>query len=97
MMGVITSYSIHYTKLYEFECQVFVAPPADLVLGTYAVQLDLKYDNKSLPLYLTVELTTDNVGQVAFQVHDDTGSVVTNADVSLIGEESFVTVAPTVV
>ena len=76
------------------ECQIFVNPPEDVQMGTYVAQLDLNYDTKSMPVYLTVEITSDTVGQVAFKVHDDTGSIVPGAEVNLISKEFYVNVTP---
>ncbi|WP_318557046.1 Ig-like domain-containing protein [Geobacter anodireducens] len=76
-------------------CQIVVNPPEGTTLGTYVVQLDLKYNNGTTkPVYMTVEVTTSTVGQVAFKVHDDTGSVVTNAEVNLISKAFYVNVTP---
>ena len=76
------------------ECQIFVDPPDDIQMGNYVVQLDLTYDTESIPVYLTVEITADVVGQVAFKVHDDTGSIVPGAEVNLISKEFHVNVTP---
>ena len=71
-------------------CQVYVAPPADIPMGTYVIQLDLNYDETKLLFYLTAEVTAATEGQAAFVVHDDTGAIVQNAEVSLISEEFYV-------
>ena len=76
------------------ECQIFVDPPEGIQMGTYVIQLDLTYDETTMPVYLTVEITTESVGQVAFKVHDDTGSVVTGAEVNLISQEFYINVTP---
>ncbi len=76
------------------EFQIYIDPPADLTLGTYVVQLDLSYDGTVKPVYLTVQVTTATSGQVAFKVYDDTGSVVSNAEVNLISKEFYVNVTP---
>ena len=76
------------------ECQIFVDPPDDIQMGNYVVQLNLNYDTESIPVYLTVEITADVVGQVAFKVHDDTGSIVPGAEVNLISKEFHVNVTP---
>ena len=76
-------------------CQIVVNPPEGTTLGTYVVQLDLKYDNGTTkPVYMTVEVTTATVGQMAFKVHDDTGSVVSGAEVNLISKAFYVNVTP---
>jgi flagellar hook assembly protein FlgD len=75
-------------------CQIYVDPPDDLTFGVYVVQLDLSYDGTMMPVYLTVEVTSATTGQAAFKVHDDTGSVVPNAEVSLITKEFYVNVTP---
>jgi len=46
------------------------------------------------PIYLTVEITTATTGQVAFKVYDDTGSVVSGAEVNLISKAFYVNVTP---
>ncbi|WP_319574437.1 fibronectin type III domain-containing protein [uncultured Desulfobacter sp.] len=75
-------------------CQVYVAPPADIPMGTYVIQLDLNYDETKLLFYLTAEVTAATEGQAAFVVHDDTGAIVQNAEVSLISEEFYVNETP---
>ena len=76
-------------------CQIVVNPPEGTTLGTYVVQLDLKYNNGTTkPFYMTVEVTTSTVGQVAFKVHDDTGSVVSGAEVNLISKAFYVNDTP---
>ena len=75
-------------------CQIYVDPPDDLAFGVYVVQLDLSYDGITIPVYLTVEVTSATTGQAAFKVHDDAGSVVPNAEVSLITKEFYVNVTP---
>ena len=75
-------------------CRILVDPPAGTTLGTYVVQLDLKYNGIVKPFYMTVEVTTATVGQVEFKVHDDTGSVVPGAEVSFISKAFYVNVTP---
>jgi flagellar hook assembly protein FlgD len=75
-------------------CQAVVNPPEGTTSGTYVVQLDLNYNGTSKPVYMTVEVTTATVGQVAFKVHDDTGSVVSGAEVNLISKAFYVNVTP---
>ncbi|WP_218043354.1 Ig-like domain-containing protein [Oryzomonas rubra] len=76
-------------------CQIVVNPPEGTTLGTYVVQLDLNYNGITKPIYMTVEITTATVGQVAYKVHDDTGSVVSGAAVNLISKAFYVNVTPT--
>jgi flagellar hook assembly protein FlgD len=75
-------------------CQIVVNPPEGTTLGTYVVQLDLIYDGATKPVYMTVEVTTATAGQVAFKIHDDTGSVVSGAEVNLISKAFYVNVTP---
>ena len=72
-------------------CQVAAAPSA---MGHYVVQLDLIYNSTVTPFYLTVDVTTSNVGQVSFKVNDDTGAVVNGAEVALISMATYSSVTP---
>jgi hypothetical protein len=72
--------------------QIYVDPPDGITMGTYVVHLDLHYDERILPVYLTVEITTAAVGRVSFKVYDDAGMVVPGAEVSLISKEFYVNV-----
>ena len=78
----------------EASCQLFINPTSDITLGTYVIQLDLSYNGTTRAVYLTAEVTTATVGQVAFKVHDDTGSVVSGAEVNLISKAFYVNVTP---
>jgi flagellar hook assembly protein FlgD/uncharacterized membrane protein len=75
-------------------CQILINPPAGMPLGTHVVQLDLLYDGKVKPIYLTVEITTATTGQASFKVIDDTGAVVPGAEVNLISKDFYVNVTP---
>ncbi|MBI4848034.1 MAG: thrombospondin type 3 repeat-containing protein, partial [Nitrospirae bacterium] len=74
--------------------QIYIDPSSNVMMGTYVVQLDLSYNGTVTPVYITVEVTTATVGQVAFKVYDDTGSVVSGAEVNLISKEFYINVTP---
>jgi len=76
------------------EVQVRIAPAADMALGTHVIQLDLSYDGELVSGFIEVEITATDVGVVAVKVHDDTGSVVPAAEVSLISEVFYVNTTP---
>ena len=69
-------------------------PPEEMMMGVYVVPLDLFYDDKSMTVYVTVEVTTATVGQVEFRIYNDAGAIVPNADVNLISKEVYLNVAP---
>jgi flagellar hook assembly protein FlgD/pimeloyl-ACP methyl ester carboxylesterase len=73
---------------------LMVAPPAELALGTYVVRVVLTSDAISIPLFVTVEITTEQVAPVLLQVSDDTGSDVSGAQVALVSTSVYQRVTP---
>jgi RHS repeat-associated protein len=76
------------------EVQILISPPADLPLGVHVVQLDLAYDGKVQSAFVQVEIAATELGSLAVQVYDDTGSVVPQAEVSLISQVFYVNSLP---
>jgi pimeloyl-ACP methyl ester carboxylesterase len=73
---------------------VSLFPPANLQLGLYVVQIDLVTDAGSLPIFVTVEITSSQVRPVAVQVSDDTGADVAGAGVTLVSDTIYRRVTP---
>ena len=76
------------------EVQLRVSPPAESALGVHFLHLDLTYDGKTRSATVEIEIVATETGVVAAQVHDDTGSVVSGADVALISKAFNVSTAP---
>jgi hypothetical protein len=72
-------------------CDIYASPAS---MGHYVVQLDLIYNSTVTPFYLTVDVTTSSVGQVSFKVNDDTGALVSGAEVSLVSRATYSSVTP---
>ena len=72
------------------EVQVNFNPSADMAYGNYLIPLDLVFNGTVQNVQLTVELTAATAGKVAFTVYDDTGSLLSGAEVNLISEEMYV-------
>ena len=76
------------------EVQVRIAPAADMPLGTHVIQLDLSYDGALVSAFMEVEIAATDLGALAVQVYDDTGSAVPDAEVSLISEAFYQSTTP---
>ena len=76
------------------EVQVRVSPPAESALGVHFLHLDLDYDGQVKSASAEIEIVAAETGAVAVQVHDDTGSVVAGAEVSLISKAFYISTAP---